>query len=233
VGRKKFFGAVGPDVFAGAVVVGYSRHFVFRADGNDETDVGAEVRSSGGEEGETAGEAETDDADRTIVLMGGQPGGRIAYGGDAVGADVVVLDVRQLGSEDADAAGGHGGGEGNEAGLVNAEVVDAMKDHDGGRVGMAGWRIEAGSDGSTGEWEYEFGSRDGAGDEPAERCGDGLVRDEVEDGDGLEMSHGKGPRKSDEEGDGDEDDCSVEAGALSNGLTLAAKELASPVKADG
>ena len=47
------------------------------------------------------------------------------------------------------------------------------------------------------------------------------------------MRDGEGPCDDDEKGDGDEDDGCVEAGALDDGLALAAEELAATMDADG
>ena len=67
-------------------------------------------------------------------------------------ADVVVLDAGQLGGEDAEAAGGHRGGEGNEAGLVHAEMVDAVEHDEGGRVGVIAWACRAARE--WGRWPW-------------------------------------------------------------------------------
>ena len=157
----------------------------------------------------------------------GEPGGGVADGVDGAGADVVVLDGRKLGGEDAQAAGGHGGGEGDEAGLVHAEVVDAVEDDEGGGVGLADRRVEACADGAAGEWEGDVGGGDAAGDEPAERGGDGLVGDEIEYGDGLEVGLGCGPcQRCEQDEESCRDDCSRGAPRLGrSGLAAGAEAL--------
>jgi hypothetical protein len=150
----------------------------------------------GGEQREAAGEAKTEDADGAAVVGVGHPLGGLPDGGDGVAADVVVLHVRQLGGEYAEAAGGHGGGEGDEARLVHAEVVDAVENDERGSVGMTDRGIEASTDGAGGERESEVAGGDGLGDQAAEERGDGLVGDEIEDGYRLQMGV--------EEGQGDQ-----------------------------
>ena len=61
---------------------------------------------------------------------------------------MVVLDVGQLGGEDADSAACHGGGEGHEPGLVDAEVMDAVEDDERGGVGGVSGQVETCSDGA-------------------------------------------------------------------------------------
>ncbi len=150
MGTEELGGAVGAGIFAGAVVVGDAGHLVLRADGDDEFDVRVEAGACGGEEGEASGEAEAENADGTVVLLGGEPCGGIADGVDGVGTDVVVLDVGEFRGEDSEAAGGHGGGEGDEAGLIDTEIVDAVEDDDGGRVGAMDRGVEASADGAVG-----------------------------------------------------------------------------------
>src|SRR6185312_3457087 len=88
VWRKKFGRAVRAGVFAGAVVAGDTAHLVLRSDGDDEFDGRPVGRIGGSEQGQTAGEAETHDANRTtfvVGVLGGHPFGRVSNGADRVG----------------------------------------------------------------------------------------------------------------------------------------------------
>ena len=138
---------------------------------------------------------------------------------------MVVLDVGQLGGEDADAAGGHGGGEGLEAGLVDAEMVDAVEDDEGGGLGgvpgVELGEVEAGADGAGLGGEGEVFGGDGMGDGVADDGGDGLAGDLVEDGDGFEVVPGEGPGgdAEDDQG-GDEDGIKSQAVGTDGGAGL-------------
>jgi hypothetical protein len=167
VGGEELGGAVGTEVGAGAVVLGDAIHAVLGADGEDELEVLAVEGVGGGDEGEAAGEAEAHDADGAAGLRG-EPLGGLADGADGGLIDVVVLDIRQLRGEDADAATGHGGGEAFEAGLVDAEMMDAVEDDEGGGVGFVFREVEAAADLSGFEGEREVLDGDGLGDELAD-----------------------------------------------------------------
>ena len=91
------------------------------------------------------------------------------------------------------AAGAHGGGEGDEAGFVDAEIVDAMEDDERRGVRVLEGGIEAGADGTGGGGIGEVFDSNPIGDSPAERLGDGLIGDEVEDGGSLKVDAHDGP----------------------------------------
>ncbi len=169
-------------------------------DGEDELEVGVEERVGGGDHGETAGEAEAHDADGASGA-GGEPVGGFADGAHGGGVDVVVLDVGQLGREHADAATGHGGGEGHEARLVDAEVVDTVEDDECRGVGFVLGQIEARADAARFDVEGDVLAGDGVGDEIANDAWNGLAGDEIEDGDGLQVGAEEGPSGEDEDKD--------------------------------
>ena len=190
---EKLGGAVRAEVFAGAVVLGDAGHGILRADGEDEFEGRFVEGVGGGEEGESAGEGQAHDAYGATGLFG-EPLGGLADGADGGGADVVILDVGKLWGEDAEAAGGHGGGEGLKAGLVDAEMVDAVQDDEGGGVLLLDFgKVKAGADGTGFGGDGKFFGRDGVGDDVADKGWDGVAGDLVEDGDGFEVIFDKGP----------------------------------------
>ena len=136
---------------------------------------------------------------------------------------MVVLDAGELGGEDAEAAGGHGGGEGDEAGFVHAEVMHAVQDDECGGVGVVVGRVEAGADGALGSGDGEVAGGDGLGDDLAEERGDGLVGDEVEHGDGLEMALDEGPDEGCQQDEDEEDDLGGDAAGELGGFAAAAQ----------
>ncbi len=221
---EEFNGAVGAFVLSGAIVLGDASHGVLTANGEDELEVGMVERVGGGDECEAAGEAEAHDADGAAGLRG-EPVGGFADGAHGGGVDVVVLDVGELRGEDAHAAGGHGGGKGHEAGLVDAEVMDAVEDDEGGCVGEVVGEVEAGADVAGLNVEGEVVGRDGVRDGVGDEGGDGFAGDLLEDGDGFEMVLDEGPGEEREEDEAGEQE-RVEDGAGVDALSRAQGERA-------
>ena len=102
-----------------------------------------------------------------------------------MGVDLVVLDAGEFGGEHAQSTGGDGRGEGDQAGLVHAEVVDAVQHNQRGGVGMFAGCVEARADRAAGQRERDLGGGDWFGDDAAQQRRDRLVGDEVQHGDGL------------------------------------------------
>ena len=86
-------------------------------------------------------------------------------------------------------------GKGYQAGLVHAQVVHAMDDHDRRSMGMVHRGVHARPHGAAGEREGKLGGGDGVGDQPAQRRGDGLIADAIQDRDRLQPRPERGPAR--------------------------------------
>jgi hypothetical protein len=150
-----------------------------------------------------------------------------------VGVDVVVLDAGQFGREHAEAAGGHGGGEGDHARLVHAEVVDAVEDDDAGRIGVELRRVEAGANGSAGQRQRDDLALDGLEGDVAQQRRHLLVGDEIEHGERLQMRLDEGPRQCDEKDKAEDDDAGDDAGAIAKSETATLDDIATEAEPAG
>ena len=115
------------------------------ADARHERELRRDAWIRGGDEREATREAEAEQAHAIaldVVLASAEIRDRVSDHGDSTRGDAVVGEVVELGREDDVPGAGERAGEGDESFLVDAQVVDAVRDHDAASHGSIAKEIQ-------------------------------------------------------------------------------------------
>ena len=99
----------------------------------------------------------------------------------------VVLDGRQLRCKYAQTARRHRRSERDQPRLIHAQVMHPMQHDERRRIRLACGCVQPRADRAAGERQHDVCRGDATGDQPVQRCGDGLVSNEIEHGNGMQV----------------------------------------------
>jgi len=183
--------AIGFFDLVGGEEAGDAAEIVMGADGDDEGDARGIGGIIGGEKGEAAGEAEAEEAGFGVAGETAEDSGGGADLIHGARGDAEVGEVLKFGGEDFDASAGEGAGKRGQAGLFDAEVVDAVKEDDAGVAAGGGGAVEAIAQRAAGGFRGAEFFRKGAAGKGGGKTGILRIGETSQDGNGAQANEGR------------------------------------------